>query len=286
MRWDVLGGADTALDTNGQQSERQKRIMKSPTLFLALCLTALTALTVEELSFSSIINYDDAHPSNIVAVVIGYQNTVRHISGVSIPVFSLEDGAGDGREEGVLFFVLAPTNYAGYVFFADCLKDSFSDGQTVPSEELFPKDELHAFRVFDFPTQILTRAHCYIGPDALLATARLVRQKYLSSEQEATAFLAQLRKQRAAMENEHNVCEKIVAEEKKKFIAQGIHWYKNDNHEITRKYRENNRRKRALALKINETDLAIRDAETQLRRLSALREKQYEQRVRNINEDE
>lgn len=250
--------------------------MKSSPFLVTLILAVLTTLKAEELSFSSVINYDDAHPSNIVAVVIGYQNTVRHISGVTIPVFSREDGSGNGKEGGVLFFILAPTNYAGYVFFADCLKDSFSDAQTVPSEKSFPKDELHSFRISGFPIQSLMQSHCYIGPNAQLATGHLVRQRYLSSEQEAMTFLVQLKKQRVVMENERKTCEEIAAEEEKRFIAQGILWYKNDNSETTRKYRENNGRKRALTLRIRETDVAIKDAETQLRRLNVYRERRHE----------
>lgn len=78
--------------------------MKSSPFLVTLILAVLTTLKAEELSFSSVINYDDAHPSNIVAVVIGYQNTVRHISGVTIPVFSREDGSGDGKEGGGAIF--------------------------------------------------------------------------------------------------------------------------------------------------------------------------------------
>ncbi|MFA6776666.1 MAG: hypothetical protein WCR76_10420 [Sphaerochaetaceae bacterium] len=263
------------MDTIGQQSKRRQTIKTSPFL-VALILVVLTTLVKsEELSFSSIINYDDAQPSNIVAVVIGYQNTVRHKSGVTIPVFSREDGSGDGKERGVLFFILAPTNFAGYVFFADCLKDSFSDAQTVPSEKSFPKDELHSFRISDFPIQSLLQAHCYIGPNAQLATGHLARQRYLSSEQEAMTYLAQLRNQRVVMENERKLCEGIAAEEEKRFIAQGIHWYKNDNSETTLKYRENNGRKRTLTLRIRETDVAIEDAEKQVNRLNAYRENQH-----------
>lgn len=228
------------------------------------------------LSFSSSINYDDEHPSNIVAVVIGYQNFVKHKSGVTIPTFSIDDGAGDGKERGVLFYILAPTNYAGYVFFADCLKDSFSDAQTTPSEEYFPKNELLSFRLSDFPIHDLLRLHCYIGPNPPLSTGNFVKQRYLASEQEAEIYLTQMKTQVATLENEHKRCGKILEEEEKSFIKRSIYGYKNDNSETTRKYRETTIRKRKLTRKIREIELAIKDAEEQLGQLKARSKNRHE----------
>lgn len=250
--------------------------MKSSPFLVTLILAVHTTLKAEELSFSSVINYDDAHPSNIVAVVIGYQNMVKHKTGITIPVFSLEDGSGNGQERGVLFFVLAPTNYAGYIFYADCNKDSLSDAQTVPSEEVFPKDELHSFRLSDFPIEWMLKSHCYIDPRNQLSTGRLVRQRYLSSEQEATNYLVQLKAQLVSQKEERRLCKEIAAEEEKRLIAQGVHWYKNDNSETTRKYREYTGKAGRLGLRISEQNVAIKDAEEQLARLNKYQERRHE----------
>lgn len=244
--------------------------MKAICHCMALTLVILkVSARADGLSFSSTINYDDANPSNIVAVVIGYQNMVKHKTGITIPVFSLEDGSGNGQERGVLFFVLAPTNYAGHTFYADCNKDSLSDSQTVPSEEVFPKDELHSFRLSDFPIEWMLKSHGYIGSHNQLSTGRLVRQRYLSSEQEATNYLVQLKTQLVSQKEERRLCKELAAEEEKHFIAQGIHWYKNDNSETTRKYREYTGKAKRLSLRISEQNVAIKDAEEQLARLSA-----------------
>jgi len=235
---------------------------------MALTLVILTvSARADGLSFSSTINYDDAYPSNLVAVVIGYQNMVKHKTGVTIPAFSLEKGSGNGQERGVLFFVLAPTNYAGYIFYADCNKDSMSDAQTAPSEEVFPKDELHSFRLSDVPIQWLLDSHCCIDPHIQLSTGRLGRQRYLSTEQEATNYLVQLKAQLGSQKEERRLCKELAAEEEKHFIAQGVHWYKNDNSETTRKYREYTGKAGRLSLRICEISVAIKDAEEQLTRL-------------------
>ena len=242
--------------------------MKALLFCMVLTLAILTVLAqADSLSFSSAINYDDAHPSNIVAVVIGYQNMVKHKTGVTVPEFSLENGSGNGQERGVLFFVLAPTNYAVYVFYADCNKDNMSDTQTAPSEEVFPKDELHSFRLSDVPIQRLLDSHCCIDPHTQLSTGRLGRQRYLSSEQEATNYLVQLETQLVSLKEERRLCKEIAAEEEKHFIAQGIHWYKNDNSETTRKYREYTGKAGRLSLRISEKRVAIKDAEEQLTHL-------------------
>jgi hypothetical protein len=239
--------------------------MKAFCLCIALALFFLTALVrADGLSFSSVINYDDAHPSNIVAVVIGYQNMVKHKTGVTVPVFSLEDGSGDGKERGVLFFVLAPTNYAGYIFLADCLKDSFSDAQTVPSEKLYPKDVLLSFRLSDFPIRWMLKSHCYIDPHDQLATGHLASQRYLSSEQEATIYLTQLKNQLDALEAEHEIYKKKTDEEEQALITKGILWYKNDNREETKAYRECNTQRRAIGYQIGLVRTSFKDAESQL----------------------
>jgi len=219
------------------------------------------------LSFSTSINYDDAHPSNMVAVVIGYQNMVKHKTGVTVPVFSLEDGSGNGQERGVLFFVLAPTNYAGCIFYADCNKDNFSDAQTVPSEECFPRDELHSFRLSVFPIDRMLQSRCLIVPQGHLSTGHFIRHRYLSSEQEATDYLKELKTRFVSLESERRLCKEVTAEEEKNLMAQGIHWYKNDNSDATRKYREHIGRAKRLAHRIRETGTAIEDAEVQLAHL-------------------
>ena len=86
-----------------------------------MCVAAaFCRLEATEESDSQIIGYDDSCPSNLVAVVAGYQNTRRHESGVDIPVFSVDKGAGAGQETGILFYVVAPTNHAGHFFFVEC----------------------------------------------------------------------------------------------------------------------------------------------------------------------
>jgi hypothetical protein len=226
---------------------------------LALAIPA----KANELPSVANINYDDAHPSNLVAVVIGYQNWVKHKSGVTIPVFSLEDGAGDGRETGVLFYVVAPTNYAGYIFFADCLKDGGSDAQTVPSETCFPKNVLLSFRLDSFPIKRILDSRCCLAPYDQLPTLRLAGQRYLSSEQEATIYLTQLKNQLDALEAEYGIYKKKTDEEEQALIAKGILWYKNDSREETKAYRECNTQRRAIGYRIGLVRTSIKDAESQ-----------------------
>ena len=73
--------------------------------FFCYCLWALSAMSD---SFSEALRYDDSAPSNLVAVVAGYQSTRKHESGVEMSWFSLDPGAGDGKETGILFYILAP----------------------------------------------------------------------------------------------------------------------------------------------------------------------------------
>lgn len=140
-------------------------------------------------SFSGLLHYDDSTPSNLVAVVAGYQNTRKHESGVEMSWFSLDPGSGAGKETGILFYILAPTNYAGHFFWVECPRGygPFEDQRT-PSEDLFRKDQLYSFSLANNNIVGMLASQSHLNPDDRLTTWHLGGFPYFWRYQDAFAF--------------------------------------------------------------------------------------------------
>lgn len=162
---------------------------------VCMCVAAaFCRLEVTGETDSQIIGYDDSHPSNLVAVVVGYQNIRRHESGIDIPVFSVEEGAGAGRETGILFYIVAPTNHAGHFFFVECPRGySRFEDQPTPSEILFPKDQLFSFRLSDAITRGILESKDRTTTRGGFTTWHLTATQYHWSTKECESYLAEKR---------------------------------------------------------------------------------------------
>lgn len=135
------------------------------------------------------LKYDDSEPSNLVVTVVGYQQVRRHASGIEIPVFSLDDNAGKGDETGILFYILAPTNYAGHFFWVECPRGygPFEDQRT-PSQDLFRKDQLYSFSLANNNIVGMLASQSRLNPDDRLTTWHLGGFPYFWRYQDAFAF--------------------------------------------------------------------------------------------------
>lgn len=145
-------------------------------------------------SVSQPIGYNDSNPSNLVVAVAGYQTVRRHESGIEIPVFSIDEGAGAGEETGILFYVVAPTNYAGRFFFVTCPRGlgPFENQQT-PSEMMFPKNKLFYFRLDDGKTQkMLESKYCMDTRDSF-STWHMPGTQYYWAAEDCEAYLTKVR---------------------------------------------------------------------------------------------
>ena len=154
--------------------------------FFCYCFRALPAMSD---NFSKVLRYDDSALSNLVAVVAGYQSTRKHESGVEMSWFSLDPGAGSGKETGILFYILAPTNYAGHFFWVECPKGygHFEDQRT-PSEELFQKDRLYSFSLVNNNIAGMLASQSHLNPNDRLTTWHLGGFPYFWRNQDAFTF--------------------------------------------------------------------------------------------------
>lgn len=161
----------------------------------AAVLGSATLCVYSALSFpaSAAIGYDNDHPSNVVAVVAGYQNMRKHESGLEVPFFSIEDGAGAGQETGILFCIIAPTNYAGRFFFVRCPRGlgPYED-QHIPSENLFNKNKLYSFSFALREIQAVLESKSHFDPSIATTTTRLEDTEYFWSVADAAARLLDL----------------------------------------------------------------------------------------------
>lgn len=79
--------------------------------------------------------------SNLVAAVVGYQTTREVSDDIRIPLFTPAVEASKTNAYGVLFYVIAPTNYANYYFYLDG-EDRFNASETV---NYYRPDEFYWF---------------------------------------------------------------------------------------------------------------------------------------------
>lgn len=221
-------------------------------LLFLLLITKLYAVDVE--SYSTLLNYDKAQ-SNILAIVVGYQNWVVHNSGITIPKFSANDDAGKGEEHGVLFFIVAPTNYAGRLFFASCDKHSFSDAQITPSEKMFPKDVVLKFKLDDFPISLLEKSDCLEIINSPISTGHLAVQRYLPTTKEAVIYLEFLNRKIKNIKKEILELDNTMLKER---------YDVNSN-----VYNKAKAKKRTLVLQLQEKIVSLKDAEQQLQQLKS-----------------
>lgn len=134
--------------------------------------------------------YDDSNPSNLVVVVAGYQVSGKHPSGVEMSWFSLNPDAGAGDETGILFYILAPTNYAGRFFWVEVPRGygSFED-QQMPSQKAYPKGQLFSFKFENDNIRHMLDTQSCLVPNERLTTWHLGTSPYFTRLGDAVAFV-------------------------------------------------------------------------------------------------
>lgn len=134
--------------------------------------------------------FDLAGPSNLVMGVVGYKTIRTLVSGVDIPLFSPTFEAGSGQENGILFCVVSPTNYAGKYFLLG--RDKSCD----MSSSLYKPNVLY---VFEFSEDGM----CGIGTNELFAIPPISQNghrmighigafRYLATQDEALLYIREL----------------------------------------------------------------------------------------------
>ncbi len=141
--------------------------------------------------------------TNIVATVAGYQTMRTLANGIDIPIFT-GDGEKSGDEKGVLFYVVAPTNYAGLYFWMH------HDGLIASGRltSLYKTNTLYFFPFYKFQ-----RDECDNGvlhADNLYdlnrknkgspCTLKPLGWRYFTATNEAEIFLSELRKEQDSAE--------------------------------------------------------------------------------------
>ena len=98
--------------------------------------------------------------TNVLAVVTGYQTERTLSSGITVPLFSITPEAGDGTENGILFYVVAPTNMAGRFFWMH------HDGVIASGKSFknYNPDTLYSFR---YNTSLAEEGHASVMPSDL-----------------------------------------------------------------------------------------------------------------------
>jgi len=141
--------------------------------------------------------------TNLVATVAGYQVMREIANGVEIPVFTV-NGEKSGDETGVLFYVVAPTNYVGLYFWmhhdglmASGYLTSLYKTNTLYYFPFYPVHRsevdngvLHADTLFDFNRKG-KGSPCTLKP---------LGWPYFASRREAESTLAELRRGQARAE--------------------------------------------------------------------------------------
>lgn len=83
--------------------------------------------------------FDFAGSTNIVATVAGYQIEQQLASNVTVKTFSTDLGMRSGKELGVLFYVIWPTNYTGQYFMLS------NKGEYTRTDKLYQMNKLYYF---------------------------------------------------------------------------------------------------------------------------------------------
>lgn len=137
--------------------------------------------------------------TNIVATVAGYQTMRTLANGIDVPMFTV-DGEKNGDEKGVLFYVVAPTNYAGLYFWMH--HDGLIASGYVTS--LYKTNILyyfpfHQFQIDEFDTGVLHADTLYDFSrrnKGSPCTLKPLGWRYFTSRSEAETTLVELLKEK------------------------------------------------------------------------------------------
>ena len=205
---------------------KEERMMSWEKLLCAYMVAALGWSTAgETTAVSQLIGYDDSSPSNLVVAVAGYQTVRRHESGIDVPVFSIDEGAGAGEETGILFYIVAPTNYAGRFFFVTCPRGlgPFED-QQAPSEKMFPKNKLFYFRLDDGKIQeMLESKYCMDTRDSF-STWHMPGTQYYWAVEDCEAYLTKSREMEERYKRELPALKEKFKKERQVAAIEGGGW--------------------------------------------------------------
>lgn len=105
------------------------------TVSLLFCLFACLTLAAQEQGD----RFDFADSTNIIVVVVGYQIEQKLASNVTFRTFSTDLGMLSGKELGVLFYVIWPTNYTGQYFMLS------NEGEYTQTDKLYQVGKLYCF---------------------------------------------------------------------------------------------------------------------------------------------
>ncbi|MDD2230781.1 MAG: hypothetical protein PHY48_15450 [Candidatus Cloacimonetes bacterium] len=178
-----------------------------------------------EISFSEtspLLKYDDEDPTDLVASVAGYQQMQKHASGINVPVFSLEVDAKIGDVIGILFSIVAPTNYIGHIFWVECpTKYGCFENQSYPSDKLFPTNQLYSFSLSDSNILSMLESTSRMAPEDRMTTWHLPTHLYFYKLKDAIEYLENKKKKLEHDKSDLPDLKKKLAEERKKHLSGG-----------------------------------------------------------------
>lgn len=173
-----------------------------------ICLFALVAIMSSRcLSASEV---DQFFLTNVLAAVVGYQTSRTLPSGITIPLFSTEPATGNGCEQGVLFYVIAPTNIAGRFFWMH------HDGINAAGRSFgnYNPEGVYSFRysndVSDWGSITISNLISISGAEQSLCSLRPLGQQFFSSKSEVTSAVTRLDKVRCTVEGDIEQCKEKI----------------------------------------------------------------------------
>lgn len=148
--------------------------------------------------------------TNVLAAVVGYQTSRTLPSGITIPLFSTEPAAGNGAEQGILFYVIAPTNMAGHYFWMH------HDGLNAAGRSFdnYNPEGVYSFRysndVSDSGSITISNLISISSAIKSLCSVRPLGQQFFSSTHEVTSAVTRLDKVRGAVEADIEQCNEKI----------------------------------------------------------------------------
>lgn len=212
-----------------------QKIIKIGSLF---CFNMLTLLMLRANELDGIATYP---VSNIVATVAGYRNTLIHESGREVSLFSTYyDENSEKDADGILFYILSPTNLTGNVF---CLSwtNQFDFFET--DQKAYKRYKLGKLYVFKWSTPEIESViknklllQVRDAPQALLVGV----ERYLWSTKEKTEYINELKAQKVSKEKEFAKIKQKLEEEIKRILKtkQSVEDMPTSQTSNLRKYRE------------------------------------------------
>ncbi len=156
--------------------------------------------------------------SNIVASVAGYRNTLIHGSGNEISLFSTDL---DKDINGILFYIIYPTNLAGNVFFLSWTNQFEFFETEQKAYERYKLGKLYIFKQSTPEVESIIQNNLFLqvkkANQALLVDAK----RYIWSKEEKIEYIDELNTQKLKKEKELVDVKKKLDEELKRLLKTG-----------------------------------------------------------------